>query len=51
MITLQVIAEDNFQAAIVLWIASGTASCVDPVVYSLAEAWLYNEEIKLYLIY
>ncbi|MGT2715800.1 GNAT family N-acetyltransferase [Streptococcus respiraculi] len=51
MITLRPIDEDNFQACIALTVSVAEEDFVDPVLYSLAEAWLYRNCMEAFGIY
>ncbi|MGT2950647.1 hypothetical protein BU202_05830 [Streptococcus cuniculi] len=51
MITLRPIDEDNFQACIALTVSVAEEDFVDPVLYSLAEAWLHRDYMEAFGIY
>ncbi|MBF0818503.1 GNAT family N-acetyltransferase [Streptococcus acidominimus] len=51
MITLKTIDEENFQACIDLTASVAEEDFVDSVLYSLAEAWLYKDNMEVFAIY
>ena len=51
MITLRNITEENFDAVLDLHLTVEDRSFVDSVEYSLAEAWLYYEYMRPFVIY
>lgn len=51
LIALRHITEDNFQQCLRLHAGVPDSSFVDPVVYSLAEAWVYGQNARPFAIY
>ena len=51
MIKLRAITEDNYQQCFRLRASVEHESFVDPVVYSLAEAWVFYQDTKPFAIY
>ena len=51
MVELRKISEDNFQQCLALSVNVANPDFVDPVVYSLAEAWLEYDYFRPYVIY
>ena len=51
MIELRTITEDNFQQCLNLNAGVQDGSFVDPVSYSLAEAWVYYQDTRPFAIY
>lgn len=51
MVELRAITEDNFQQCLSLHASVQDSSFVDPIAYSLAEAWLYYQDTRPFAIY
>jgi len=51
MIELRTISEENFKECLHLQASVENEDFVDPVVYSLAEAWLYFQDTRPFAIY
>ncbi len=51
MVELRKISEENFRECFNLKATVENADFVDPVTYSLAEAWVYYEDTKAFAIY
>ena len=51
MVELREITQDIFQQSLSLHASVQDRSFVDPVIYSLAEAWLYYENTRPFVIY
>ena len=51
MIELRAISEDNFRECLLLRASVENEDFVDPVTYSLAEAWVYYQDTRPFAIY
>ena len=51
MVELRAITEDNFQQCVEIHAGVQDNSFVDSVTYSLAEAWVYDQDTRPFAIY
>ena len=51
MIELRAISEDNFRECLLLRASVENEDFVDPVTYSLAEAWVYYQDTRPFAIW